>query len=116
MVNYERPIPAHLQELLPFVEGKDKLSIWSDGWLKSAGVIILKKRTDLAVMRCTIHWRSMNAEPTGSVKEVAQVYLENTYNCNTFQWLQSPEEVRMSKSDCIYFHCVCSVGEIYTER
>jgi len=109
LVNFDRPIPAHLAELLPFVDGSDRISIWSDGWLKSAGVVIIKKRTDIATMRVTVHWRSMNAEPASDVKEVAGMYLASNYNCKDFVWRQSPEEVRMSKTDCIYFHCICSV-------
>lgn len=105
-----RYLPLFHEEVLEGASETDAVIIASEGWLQSAGVVTLKKRTDVATMRMTCHFRSINAESPELVKEVLREYLEAAYRVHDIVFFQSGEERRMSKSDISYFHCICSIG------
>lgn len=104
-----RELSSYVDELLEGADERDAIILATDGWLKSAGVVLLKQHTDINLYRTTLWWRSMNAESAKAVKAVIIEYYATAYSIDAISFMQSPEERRMTKADCLYFHAIIQI-------
>lgn len=104
-----RELPAHYAELIEHAQGKDAIIIASEGWLRSAGVIVLRQHTDLKTMTMRLDYRSMNAADAFMVKEIIVDLLRNSYPITGVKFLQSQDELFRSRGDVMYFHAICMI-------